>query len=41
MGLLGTDQANRAPRFVPGGNVGSEIVVRMRQVEGGGKGVIR
>ena len=34
---LGTAQANRPPRFVLDGNVGSEIVVRMREGEGGGR----
>ena len=31
---LGTAQANIPPRFVLDGNVGSEIVVRMREGEG-------
>ena len=31
---LGTAQANRPPRFVLDGNVGSEIVVRMREEVG-------
>ena len=35
---LGTAQANRPPRFVLDGNVGSEIVVRMREGEGGERG---
>ena len=33
-----TAQANRPPRFVLDGNVGSEIVVRMREGEGGERG---
>ena len=33
-----TAQANRPPRFVLDGNVGSEIVVRMREGEGGARG---
>ena len=43
--LLGVEtvSCNRPPRFVLDGNVGSEIVVRMREGEGGarGKGVLR
>ena len=34
---IGIAQANRPPRFVLDGNVGSEIVVRMREGEGGGR----
>ena len=33
-----TVQANRPPRFVLDGNIGSEIVVRMREGEGGERG---
>ena len=33
-----TAQANRPPRFLLDGNVGSEIVVRMREGEGGQRG---
>ena len=33
-----TAQANRPPRFVLDGNIGSEIVVRMREGEGGERG---
>ena len=38
--MMGTQtaQANRPPKFVLDGNVGSEIVVRMREGEGGAKG---
>ena len=35
---LETVEANRPPRFVLDGNIGSEIVVRMREGEGGGRG---
>ena len=38
--LMGVEtvEANRPPRFVLDGNIGSEIVVRMREGEGGGRG---
>ena len=40
--FMGTVRGNRPPRFVMEGNSGSEIVVRMREGEGGrGKRVTR
>ena len=36
--VVETVEANRPPRFVLDGNIGSEIVVRMREGEEGGRG---